>query len=111
MRPRHYAAENPWWDPQSSPTRPCFNEAAALRRGKPGHLATRTAEFHGFNEAAALRRGKPFFGTRERPYRKTASMRPRHYAAENQESAGWTGKRWDASMRPRHYAAENPTKS
>ena len=121
----------------------CFNEAAALRRGKPAVVAggkVHLGRASGFNEAAALRRGKRQLncGT---PMASTsfhkASMRPRHYAAEN-KAGQWfgqlqqgylarfneaaalrRGKRGPmpvyllsgveprASMRPRHYAAEN----
>ena len=62
-----------------------FNEAAALRRGKRGDgSAPRWTTCTGFNEAAALRRGKHvgplLFSERASCL---ASMRPRHYAAEN----------------------------
>ena len=92
MRPRHYAAENA--DAVATfayvPCR-CFNEAAALRRGKQHVRAPSTVPdaLPSFNEAAALRRGKPSPARSDRRRRsRAASMRPRHYAAENPAVAG-----------------------
>jgi len=85
----------------------CFNEAAALRRGKLAEILRRAAlgdpasmrprlfaaenlsregaiaaRAQRFNEAAALRRGKRMIA-RAASARPTASMRPRLFAAEN----------------------------
>ena len=83
MRPRHYAAENRAPRSTTATRSRCFNEAAALRRGK---LHERLVQ-------GALGRG--------------ASMRPRHYAAENKQAGEIVRLHQEASMRPRHYAAEN----
>ena len=63
--------------------RSSFNEAAALRRGKPAGSSTRKPWAASFNEAAALRRGKQGWRVRAAHRMERASMRPRHYAAEN----------------------------
>ena len=118
MRPRHYAAEN-GLDPEitarmevrSASMRPrhyaAENSGCSRRCRKAFQQASR------FNEAAALRRGKPPMVIRRRHLAETAqaSMRPRHYAAENEIDYGALAMRrreGGASMRPRHYAAENP---
>ena len=63
-----------------------------------------------FNEAAALHRGKQQQPVTQAPATPPASMRPRHYTAEN----AWAAPKPDfdpaASMRPRHYTAENSGK-
>ena len=60
----------------------CFNEAAALHRGKPPPVRRQSAATFSFNEAAALHRGKPGMVVRHEAGH-LASMRPRHYTAEN----------------------------
>ena len=59
-----------------------FNEAAALHRGKPGESWGLADLDAGFNEAAALHRGKRAVRAAH-ARRGRASMRPRHYTAEN----------------------------
>ena len=108
MRPRHIAAENIFPHANLNALFASFNEAAAYSRGKRGGGVARGGmRWAGFNEAAAYSRGKlrgvllPCIGG------STASMRPRHIAAENQKSGVAPGVVRRASMRPRHIAAEN----
>ena len=84
MRPRHYTAENvPAWA-RPAPPSPRFNEAAALHRGKLLVTVLSTlANAACFNEAAALHRGKLRARTQPVAAVGVASMRPRHYTAEN----------------------------
>ena len=108
MRPRHYTAENMCTWRSCSPAMPRFNEAAALHRGKRAVARIRLRSRFGFNEAAALHRGKRGSALPEPPRHRQASMRPRHYTAENEPARRRPGcRRWRASMRPRHYTAEN----
>ena len=83
MRPRHYTAENPSRALAAHHLPHGFNEAAALHRGKPGHASTFMGANTSFNEAAALHRGKPMMEIRKYQLLNRASMRPRHYTAEN----------------------------
>ena len=89
------------------PTIRGFNEAAALHRGK--RVLARTTGHHPlrFNEAAALHRGKQQATIEERGADRSASMRPRHYTAENPCMSATCPLLFRASMRPRHYTAEN----
>ncbi len=82
MRPRLFTAEN---EPQNCSRKQvftCFNEAAALHRGKRQHILVPPDPAAGFNEAAALHRGKRIefhpLGAMG-----VASMRPRLFTAEN----------------------------
>ena len=84
----------------------CFNEAAAFHR-------TSTPDPARFNEAAALHRGKlgrPLDVLRDL---QLASMRPRHYTAENQEYCQghlWQLKRFNeaaALHRGKHHRADD----
>ena len=69
-----------------------FNEAAALHRGKPPRWRRCCAPWSTrFNEAAALHRGKPFQYLQKRKGQILASMRPRHYTAENEVDETYIG--------------------
>ena len=109
MRPRPDAAENPRGAGRiAARATPCFNEAAARCRGKPGRWPA-----YRFHALVASMRPRPDAAEngaaqagRAVPVR--ASMRPRPDAAENAAEAGQRRRRRRASMRPRPDAAENP---
>ena len=103
MRPPHYAGEN---IAVATRVSSCFNEAPALRGGKPGRRGAAGAKRYRFNEAPALRGGKRGHAC-EVPRLCPASMRPPHYAGENVAGSVITVVSRDASMRPPHYAGEN----
>ena len=58
MRPPHYAGENRAANAIDFARNRCFNEAPALRGGKPGLRCPGGASPRSFNEAPALRGGK-----------------------------------------------------
>ena len=88
MRPRHYTAENP---STLLSTAPCQSLASMRPRHYTAENATRpptrSTRCTCFNEAAALHRGKPSARHGALGRRPLASMRPRHYTAENERSA------------------------
>ena len=106
MRPPHYAGEN------KLPQRLVVQAAAASMRpphyaGENWPFTfTPPAGGRRFNEAPALRGGKPHeLGQFGAPH--DASMRPPHYAGENMAGKGERAMEPIASMRPPHYAGEN----
>ena len=131
MRPPHYAGENTGRDRRKARGHRCFNEAPALRGGKLFMVIHIGGKEISFNEAPALRGGKHAEVGELRIPIFLASMRPPHYAGENDRlraaaarmSRGFNeapalrgGKRETesmkdrteyASMRPPHYAGEN----
>ena len=90
MRPRHYTAENRFGRAPRDSRRSRFNEAAALHRGKLGSSRETPPRRCCFNEAAALHRGKRFVRLRS-GIGGLASMRPRHYTAENAQARSRRG--------------------
>ena len=136
MRPRHYTAGNRWRCRARRPRRSCFNEAAALHRGKLRALVDDdVARFHASMRPRHYTAGNVVWRVERRHGNAHASMRPRHHTAGNlrhprssesttvgfnEAAALHRGKHCQrpgprhqqqeqaASMRPRHYTAGNP---
>ena len=65
----------------------CFNEAAAIHRGRHQLLPISEPQRIGFNEAAAIHRGR-LVRTAILARENAASMRPRLFTAEDRSGAG-----------------------
>ena len=58
MRPRLFTAEDVVDTPSVRAVEGCFNEAAAIHRGRPSNAGITSSRMAGFNEAAAIHRGR-----------------------------------------------------